>query len=926
MSPKKASGKINLSIHPPPRVAAPSGSALGIPGKSVAFATDLSEDRLRSDLSSSSYDVASPLHFHGLAVTQTQTQVTSSAEESGMGNTRSGSRVAKRRKVAHDSHSPSSPEVSLRDLNKPSRSASKLKRRRSPSLASADSFAGAEEWEDPAKVFLAANRQFEVPLSELGRGPAREVPQEGYPPMVGTPSLAMTREPTQADLPPPPSSDELPASGPGTSPKGQRPGGQNDDALSQVSDVSVGASRWGRSPESRISEIPDDASTPPVMSNPGSMDLLDTQAEGYQATQPLTSEDLETNTNTTQVSDIMDPHTGGASPPEWSSVTSRPSTNTRNILGMVNPMKKWRHQQGQQLQYRAALHSASDGQTQPSANFSASSHALSAGRRLFEQLAAQMGEGPHSIPQDNVEKDDNPSLPLVDEDSRETAVVPDSEFSEPVDTSTPVQPILSTTRPNDSFHDSSVVPPASRSGSSPSRKGSTAICEGERSTEAKAGPPRVAGRVERATGKKVSRKRGIDTIPEQEPEHHFSVVSSRTSTPSLGGKARKGHEDTKDDGLWTRVFALWKQEAAYFSGTVYERIGGSERFKVQFDDGDEDVVEMKNLRRFELQVGDRVSVIERIKIQSRAIGSQWGNRTITAPEQVMTMIKSETSSSSSLLKNSSSTTSSKVLTKVGIVVTLSVNCDREKEKESIVKIIKSNGGTVLDDWSHIFSLAGEYSTNKKRWAIASDNISTDLKHDIHQVFLVSDAANTKPRYLTALALGIPCISLEWLKRLSSGQCLASDWPSYLLPAGYSDSLGARVTQMVDLDWGTTLDHLTGIMSNNVATKLFSNKSILVLGQDYFPPPAKGKKGTSGVGDEKSNDGGRFIPRIIVSMGAARVEAVPELKYASNPDLDDFQYVVVKDLYERPQLGREKYVSMEWVKDCLIAGRMFPPRV
>jgi hypothetical protein len=73
------------------------------------------------------------------------------------------------------------------------------------------------------------------------------------------------------------------------------------------------------------------------------------------------------------------------------------------------------------------------------------------------------------------------------------------------------------------------------------------------------------------------------------------------------------------------------------------------------------------------------------------------------------------------------------------------------------------------------------------------------------------------------------------------QCAVSDWRRYLLPAGYSDSLGARVTQMVDLDWGTTLDHLTGIMSNNVATKLFSKKSVLVLGQEYFPLPAKGKK-------------------------------------------------------------------------------------
>ena len=84
-----------------------------------------------------------------------------------------------------------------------------------------------------------------------------------------------------------------------------------------------------------------------------------------------------------------------------------------------------------------------------------------------------------------------------------------------------------------------------------------------------------------------------------------------------------------------------------------------------------------------------------------------------------------------------------------------------------------------------------------------------------------------------------------------------------------------------------------------------------------------RQGALGASD--ANDG-RSIARIIVSMGAARVEAVPELKYSSDPDLEAFHYVVVKDLHERPSIGGEKFVSMEWVKDCLIAGRMFPPRV
>jgi hypothetical protein len=156
-----------------------------------------------------------------------------------------------------------------------------------------------------------------------------------------------------------------------------------------------------------------------------------------------------------------------------------------------------------------------------------------------------------------------------------------------------------------------------------------------------------------------------------------------------------------------------------------------------------------------------------IKVQSRAIKSQWGSRMVNTDE-IVTLVPRTKSETPSSLRNSSTGLSKKVLNKVGIVVTLSVGCDWEKEKETIMRIIKTNGGTVLDDWSDVFSLAGEYSTNKKRWVITSDNIGTDSKHDIQQVFLVSDAPNTKPRFLTALALGVPCLKVEWLKALSSG--------------------------------------------------------------------------------------------------------------------------------------------------------------
>jgi len=61
------------------------------------------------------------------------------------------------------------------------------------------------------------------------------------------------------------------------------------------------------------------------------------------------------------------------------------------------------------------------------------------------------------------------------------------------------------------------------------------------------------------------------------------------------------------------------------------------------------------------------------------------------------------------------------------------------------------------------------------------------------------------------------------------------------------------------------------------------------------------------------------------MGATRVEAVTEVKFASK-DLTAYDYIVIKDSNERPKdLDPDdvKLVHVPWVKDCLIAGKLLP---
>ena len=53
------------------------------------------------------------------------------------------------------------------------------------------------------------------------------------------------------------------------------------------------------------------------------------------------------------------------------------------------------------------------------------------------------------------------------------------------------------------------------------------------------------------------------------------------------------------------------------------------------------------------------------------------------------------------------------------------------------------------------------------------------------------------------------------------------------------------------------------------------------------------------------------------MGAERVEAVVDADHASDRSLDNYDYIVT----DRPDESDPRYVNVDWIKQCLIAGRL-----
>lgn len=76
--------------------------------------------------------------------------------------------------------------------------------------------------------------------------------------------------------------------------------------------------------------------------------------------------------------------------------------------------------------------------------------------------------------------------------------------------------------------------------------------------------------------------------------------------------------------------------------------------------------------------------------------------------------------------------------------------------------------------------------------------------------------------------------------------------------------------------------------------------------------------------EKAKEASRAVPSIILAMGAERVEAISDIRFASDQSLETFDYVVVKDLDDIPQglpdVGH-RLIHVPWIKECLITGRV-----
>lgn len=426
-------------------------------------------------------------------------------------------------------------------------------------------------------------------------------------------------------------------------------------------------------------------------------------------------------------------------------------------------------------------------------------------------------------------------------------------------------------------------------------------------------------------------------------------IASVASTPNLervragSGTPRSISNEDQHSSQSTRVWAYWKSNRCYYSGEI-ESLVGNGLYHVRFDDGEEADVELFHLRRDALRIGDSVSIqkakgtvreittvkgstkvvvahakgeeevdLALISIPVRTITTDWKDRFISAGEVYPSSpsgghsLRRSPTKQPLLPKRVPSSGTSGFLAGTAVVLTSTSDLDT---KERIQKLVTTSGGYVANDWADLYPMVGKH--DKTRWIGSQKDLTYHGPKDVQRVFLLSDSDSHKPKYLRAIALGVPCLSFNWI--LDNKGKSIEDWLPYLLPAGNCRSLDTRISQMVDLAWGTNPKQLRDIRFSTVAAKLFDQMSILVVGENYWLPQAEPKENEQPF---------QCVPRIILAMGAKTVEAVISEDDALHDDLSRYDYIVLENFESFEARDGVNAVDWDWVKDCLISNRLLP---
>ncbi|KAM0792332.1 hypothetical protein ACM66B_005015 [Microbotryomycetes sp. NB124-2] len=222
-----------------------------------------------------------------------------------------------------------------------------------------------------------------------------------------------------------------------------------------------------------------------------------------------------------------------------------------------------------------------------------------------------------------------------------------------------------------------------------------------------------------------------------------------------------------------------------------------------------------------------------------------------------------------------------------------------EDRQAIQASLADRGGSVVDV-EHFMRATVSRKGQDVQVAFAQQAFK-----DVDTILLLADRPSTTPKYLIALALGIPCVCSKYILE-SVRENVRLDWRDFAMSSGTVQSLGTWVVGAQMRSINKSAFDLASLAVFRQNYGLFRGRSVLVV------------KSSKLAGEMRS------VLTIIAAAGATKVDFVAKPEAAS--DATAYDNVILDDGQSKPSsLATHPGVgSLTWLKQCLIAGRVLPP--
>ncbi|GAA5845606.1 hypothetical protein JCM9279_006047 [Rhodotorula babjevae] len=230
------------------------------------------------------------------------------------------------------------------------------------------------------------------------------------------------------------------------------------------------------------------------------------------------------------------------------------------------------------------------------------------------------------------------------------------------------------------------------------------------------------------------------------------------------------------------------------------------------------------------------------------------------------------------------------------------------DRDSLIKQLEEHGATIID-WQHLFRVK---QPAKDDASPVLEFRQADFRH-VEDIFLLTNRACQTSKYLVSLALGVPCLSLEFaVQSMAAGALL--DWRPFLLTAGFlhdlgTYGLGSQLRALAKTEYG--LESLAAVHAKG---GVFKDKKFVVVMR-------KGDKAKSDTLSERS-----YAILSLLTCASAHLVHFVATPADARAALG-YDYVFLEDdaaAPPKPLLKAHRgLVNMVWLKQCLMAGRLLP---